>query len=200
MGLLFKETNFGKSEDYLLKALEVFLKMKKIKPEIYYPKLARTYESLGNLYFSYYDDTQPVLLQKSIEYYTMALSYDQALERIEQIDFQQNYGPHTAFVGNTYFILGNLYKLDKKYEDSAHSFEQSAETFTRLAAVNKAYNHLLICSYEELAVIYGQIKECWDLSKQYFEYALELAEKHYPNKKELILEKQNAVLSQRAAV
>lgn len=200
LGLLFKETNFGKSEDYLLKALEVFLKMKKIKPEIYYPKLARTYESLGNLYFSYYDDTQSVLLQKSIEYYTMALSYDQALERIEQIDFQQSYGPHTAFVGNTYFILGNLYKLDKKYEDSAHSFEQSAETFTRLAAVNKAYNHLLICSYEELAVIYGQIKECCDLSKQYFEYALELAEKHYPNKKELILEKQNAVLSQRAAV
>lgn len=194
LGLLFKETDFNKSEEYLLKARDIYLKMKEIKPESYYPKLARTYESLGNLYFSYYDEMLFILLQKAILNYTTALSYGQALERIEQIDSQQNYGHHTAFVGNLYFILGNLYKLDQKYETSIRYFERSNETFMRLSVINKAYNHLLICSYEELATIYGQVYKRWQLAEKYFEYAINLALKYYPTKIELLVKQRGNVL------
>lgn len=187
LGLLFRETDFCQSETHLRKALEISLRLKELKPEVYYPKVAQIYESMGSLYFSYFDGMDITFIDNAIAYYKTALTYYKVLEEIEKTDAQQNYGQHTANVGNLKFILGNLYKLNGQYETSIDYYQRCANIFNLLTVQNKAYNHYIIRSYEEIAMMYGcMMNRNLKLSMQYFEKAIELSIAYYPSMERML--------------
>ena len=194
LGLLFRETDFCQSETYLEKALQISLRLKELKPEVYYPKVAQIYESMGNLYFSYFDGVDTALIGRAIACYKTALTYYKVLEEIEKTDTQQNYGQHTANVGNLKFILGSLYKLEGQYETSIDYFQRCADVFNLLAALNKAYNHYIIRSYEEIAVMYGCMTDRnLKLSMLYFEKAIELSMIYYPSMERILQDEKEKI-------
>lgn len=194
LGLLFRETDFCQSKTYLGKALEISLRLKELKPEIYYPKVAQTYESLGSLYFSCYDETNITFIEHAIAYYKTALTYYKVLEDIEKTDTQQKYSQYTANVGNLEFILGNLYKLEGQYEISIDYYQRCANIFNLLTAVNKAYNHYIIRSYEEIAMLYGcMTNRNLKLSMLYFEKAIELSMTYYPSMERMLQDEKERI-------
>lgn len=187
LGLLFMGTNFDQSKTYLDKALQIFIELVKEKPDIYYPKVAQIYESMGKLYFSYFDGADITFVEHAISFYKSALACFKVLENVEKTDAQQSYGQHTAKVGCLEYLLGGLYKMKEQYETSIDHYKKSAHVFNLLTVKNEAYNSYIIYiirSYKEVAVMHGCVIKNLELSMQFFEKAIDLSKRFYPAEEE----------------
>ncbi|MCR5851223.1 MAG: tetratricopeptide repeat protein [Bacteroidaceae bacterium] len=158
---LKKQNQFGKSEIYYERALEIRRRLAKSNPQEYEPDVAHTLNNLAGLYYKIRN------FPESEEMYKQAL---EAYRRLAKSN-PQEYEPDVAMTLNN---LASLYYKIQRFMESEEMYKQALETYRRLAKSNpQEYEPYEAGTLNNLACLYLNI-QCFAESEAMCKEALEI--------------------------